>query len=196
VTGEHGASPVPVPVQRTVDVPRASRAAAPALDRLADLARRLLGTTQAEVRLGTAGTAATPAEDGDAVPDGMCSLVTGEGPLVVPDASADVRFQAVPAVADGRLAAFLGVPLVGERGRRPRRPVRLGRQPARLDRTPTSRRSGSWPAPVVAELELAALSGRVPGHARPLGARDRRGRRRQLRLGPHERRAALGRPAC
>ena len=113
MTGEHVASPVPV--QRTVQVPRFRAAdASPALGRLADLARRLLGTSSADVRLvhtegGTAPVAASH--------DDMCALVTGDAPLAVGDATADPRFAHVPAVTDGRVTAFLGVPLVTDRAR-------------------------------------------------------------------------------
>ena len=113
MTGEHVASPVPV--QRTVQVLRfRTPDASPALDRLADLARRLLGTSSADVRLvhTDGGTAPVGAPH-----DAMCALVTGDAPLAVGDATADPRFTHVPAVADGRVTAFLGVPLVTDRGR-------------------------------------------------------------------------------
>ena len=119
MTGEHVASPVPA--QRAEQTARfGSSDAAPGLVRLADLSRRLLGTTSAAVRLLTAG---APAAGGaaaggtaDAPCDALCALVTADGPLVVPDATADPRVAALPAVAEGRVVAFAGVPLVGDRG--------------------------------------------------------------------------------
>jgi GAF domain-containing protein len=166
--------------------------ATPSLDRLADLARRLLSTPHGEVRLPAAGTATA---GDDASCDGVCALMSGEVPLVVRDAASDPRVRDEPAVVDGRVVAFLGVPLVGDRGAAlgvlcvwDERPRDWTDADAEL--------LGQLARSAVAELELAAPVRRVPGHARPLGARDRRGRRRQLRLGPHDRRAALGRPAA
>ena len=156
MTGEHAAPPVPA--QRTVQGARFGPSdAAPALDRLADLARRLLATSHAEVRLLAAGPPSR-APDDDTSCDAMCALVTSDEPLVVPEASTDPRFAAVPAVSGGDLVAFAGVPLVGERGTvlgvlcvwedRPRdwadADVELLEQLARS---------------AVAELELATLSG-------------------------------------
>ena len=81
MTGEHAAPPVPV--QRTVPGDRSGPTdAAPALDRLADLARRLLGTAHAEVHLPTAGRASRSTAHDRAV-DAVCALVPGDAPLVV-----------------------------------------------------------------------------------------------------------------
>jgi PAS domain S-box-containing protein len=117
VTGDHVAAPVPV--QRTEEqTPRfGSPDAAPALVRLADLARRLLGTSHGEVRVVTGALPSPTADDGPGAScDDLCALVTGETPLVVPDASADPRWRTLTAVIEGRLVAFLGVPLVDDRG--------------------------------------------------------------------------------
>ena len=152
MSGEHVGSPVPV--QRDSRLPRFGPAdATPSLDRLADLARRLLATPHGEVRLPAAVTAGD-----DASCDGMCALMTGDVPLVVREATTDPVLRTVPAVVDGHVVAFLGVPLVGDRGaalgvlcvwdERPRdwtdADVELLGQLARS---------------AVAELELAALSG-------------------------------------
>ncbi len=159
MTGEHAAPPVPV--QRTGQAARFGPSdAAPALDRLADLARRLLGTGHAEVRLLSAGPPrATADADPDAAScDDICALVTTDAPLVVPEAPADPRFSAVPAVVDGRLMAFLGVPLVGDRG------TVLGVLCVWDDRAREWTDAevellGQLARSAVAELELAALSG-------------------------------------
>jgi PAS domain S-box-containing protein len=146
-------------VQRTGLAPRFGPSdAAPALDRLADLARRLLGTGHGEVRLLAAGPDGTPTDTDEASCDGMCALMTGDVALVVPRAAADPRFTDVPAVVDGRVVAFLGVPLVGERG------TVLGvlcvwDDTARDWTDADVELLGQLARSAVAELELAALSG-------------------------------------
>ena len=158
MTGEPVASPVPV--QRAAPAPPTGAAdAAPALDHLADLARRLLGTAHAGVRLASAG----PTSGTDVEPwDGMCALMTGDGPLVVPDAVADPRSASVPAVADGRLVAFLGQPLVSDRG------TVLGVLCVWDDRPRAWTDAdvellGQLARSAVAEVQLAALSGEYQG---------------------------------
>jgi PAS domain-containing protein len=99
----------------------------------------------------------------DASCDGMCALMTTtDGPLVVPDARADPRLHAVPAVADGRVGAFLGVPLVGERGAV--LGVLCGWEEEPRDWTDADvELLGQLARSGVAELELAALSGEYQG---------------------------------
>ena len=100
MTGDQVASPVPV--QRSVQALRfAPPDAAPALDRLADLARRLFAASSAEVRLLPTGDPA--ATDRGASPcDDLCAHV-GTTPLVIADATAEPRWTAVPSVADGQV---------------------------------------------------------------------------------------------
>jgi EAL domain-containing protein (putative c-di-GMP-specific phosphodiesterase class I) len=44
----------------------------------------------------------------------LCDITASTGvPLVLPDAGADARFAAVPAVASGQVGAYVGVPLTG-----------------------------------------------------------------------------------
>ena len=156
MTGDHVAPPVPV--QRQDSAPRSGPAdAAPALERLADLARRLLTTEHAAVRLRVDGGLARTADTGASC-DGVCALVAGDAPLVVPDATADPRLRALPEVVDGRVVAFLGLPLLGERG------AALGVLCV-WDGSPRDwsdadvEHLGQLARSAVAELELAALSG-------------------------------------
>ena len=164
MTGEPSVSPVPV--QREGPPPPAVRfvassVAADAVERLSDLARRLLGTSAAHVRLvDTAPDGTAPV---DAPCDGMCALSTlTDTPLVVDDARTDPRFRELPGVADGQVAAFLGVPLTDLRG------TVLGVlcvcDPAPRAWTPADEQALTQLArSVVAELELAALAGQYQG---------------------------------
>ncbi|CAA9334921.1 MAG: Uncharacterized, RsbU-domain-containing protein, partial [uncultured Frankineae bacterium] len=103
------------------DVAAGAADAAAALDRLADLARRLLGTSSGHVRLVPSprretvrGALTGLLDEGDC--DGLCALTaTSRAPLAVPDATRDPRFARSPSVAGGQVAAYLGVPLVDDR---------------------------------------------------------------------------------
>ena len=137
-----------------------------ALDALADLAGRLLGTGAAQISLisdvqtvaGAAGTAAPTSGQESPAEDSLCTVtVRAAVPLVVVDAAADGRVAQLPPVAAGAVGAYLGVPLVAGDGHV------IG---ALCVYEPGPR---SWTAeetqlleelagPVVAELELAALS--------------------------------------
>ena len=169
MTGE----PVAVPVQRGDRLPASvqlatAAVAAAALDRLAELARRLLGAEHGRVRLlpsaeGEPVQGTSTGELGDGPCDGLCALTAASGePLVVSDAAADVRVTSVPAVVEGRIGAYLGVPLVDDRG------TVLGAlcvfdsaartwSDSDVDLLEQLTRS------VVAEHELAALSGQFQG---------------------------------
>jgi PAS domain S-box-containing protein len=96
-----------------------------ALDRLAELAARLLGTDAAHVSLLTdeqtvvAGAGLTPGTVGARSPlaDSLCTVTAaGTGPLVVCDARTDDRVRDLPPVTSGEVGAYLGVPLVGHSG--------------------------------------------------------------------------------
>lgn len=97
----------------------------PALERLAQLASRLLAAPSSQVSLlsdvQTVGAAAGVVAGGTgsrtALQDAVCTVTARLGePLVVPDASADGRLRDLDAVSDGRIRAYLGVPLVGKDG--------------------------------------------------------------------------------
>src|SRR4051794_12971574 len=115
--------------ERRVDEARrlqAALGALPALDRLAELAARLLGTASAQINLlsdelyvagaaggaaGSGGTAAPPGES-------FCSVAASrDDPApVVPDAAADNRFAHLDPVDAGRVGSYLGTPLIGDGG--------------------------------------------------------------------------------
>ncbi|TNM69445.1 GAF domain-containing protein [Streptomyces sp. NP160] len=93
------------------------------LDRLADLAARLVGAPWAQVSLvhddvhevvGSAGRpAGLAARRADRAEDTLCELVVVDGRVVaVEDAAADARTADRPGVAAGLVGSYLGVPLV------------------------------------------------------------------------------------
>ena len=173
MTGEPVVAAMP-PARR--DVRRFSAAsataAAAALDRLTDLARDLLGTSSASVRLLSDTTAPSSVETvpgpvrriglvGEQPCDGLCAVVTVlDGPLVVEDAAADDRFAALPAVVTGTVRSYLGVPLLSDR-------TEVVGVLCVFDPVPRAWSDGDTglltqlARSVVAELELAALSGEL-----------------------------------
>ncbi|GAA4969564.1 SpoIIE family protein phosphatase [Kineococcus glutinatus] len=97
----------------------------PALDHLAELAARLLGTPAAQVSLLSdvqtisAVAGLDPAVVGSSSPlaDSLCTVTAVAGaPLVVADAAQDVRVATLPPVVTGAVGAYLGVPLRGQDG--------------------------------------------------------------------------------
>ena len=160
-----------VPAQRSdgrrTDVDRfRGTTAGPALDRLADLARRLLGTSAAQVSLlaevqVVAGAAGLPPEARAEGPlaDSLCTVTVDRGaPLAVDDAPSDARVAGLPPVTSGAVAAYLGVPLRTERGEVVGALCAFDPQPRAWtaeDVTMLEQLASS----VVAELELAALAG-------------------------------------
>jgi GAF domain-containing protein len=97
----------------------------PALERLAQLASRLLDAPASQVSLvgaeetvgAAAGLASGSSGARSALQDSVCFVTARLGePLVVPDAAADDRLADLGAVTDGRVRAYLGVPLVGKDG--------------------------------------------------------------------------------
>jgi serine phosphatase RsbU (regulator of sigma subunit)/PAS domain-containing protein len=97
-----------------------------ALDRLAELAARLLGAPQSQVSLLTdvqvvaAGAGLPPGSVGSTGPlsDSLCTATaTGSDALVITDARADVRVRDLPPVTSGQVGAYLGIPLAGIGGR-------------------------------------------------------------------------------
>ncbi|MGZ4493105.1 MAG: SpoIIE family protein phosphatase [Nocardioides sp.] len=138
----------------------------PALNRLAELAARLLGSASAQVSLLTdvqtiaAGEGLAPGAVGSQGPleESLCTVtVAGGTPLVVLDAPTDDRVSALPPVASGAVGAYLGVPLVASTGES------IGAlcvfDPGPRSWTPADVTLLQRLAePVVAELELAALN--------------------------------------
>ncbi|MFD2091239.1 SpoIIE family protein phosphatase [Blastococcus deserti] len=96
-----------------------------ALDRLAQLAARLLGTVASQVSLLTdvqlvaagdglpAGTVGTRSP----LDESLCTVTAaGAGALVVADARTDERVRSLPPVVSGQVGAYLGTPLLGMGG--------------------------------------------------------------------------------
>jgi PAS domain S-box-containing protein len=91
-----------------------------ALDRLAELAARLLGTDHSQISLLTdvqvvaAGDGLPPGGIGSASPltESLCTATAaGTGALVVTDARTDDRVRDLPPVVSGQVGAYLGIPL-------------------------------------------------------------------------------------
>ena len=141
--------------------------AGPALDRLADLARRLLGAASAQVSLLTdvqtvvGGAGLAPGSERSAGPleDSLCTVTARlAGPLVVADASVDDRVRTLLPVISGAVGSYLGVPLITDRGETVGSLCAFDSSPrswSALDEELLQQLGAS----VVAELELAALSG-------------------------------------
>jgi len=141
--------------------------AGPALDRLADLARRLLGAASAQVSLltdvqtvaGGAGLAPGAERSTGPLEDSLCTVTARlAAPLVVADASVDDRVHMLPLVTSGAVGSYLGVPLVTDRGETVGALCAFDPSPrswSALDEELLQQLGAS----VVAELELAALSG-------------------------------------
>ncbi|WP_409330315.1 SpoIIE family protein phosphatase [Trujillonella humicola] len=100
---------------------RPAEPGAPALDRISELAARLLGTRSAQVSLiddvlvvaGGAGDAAVGSEV--PVEESFCGLAVADGvPLAVPDAAADDRVRALHRATG--IGAYLGAPITGADG--------------------------------------------------------------------------------
>jgi serine phosphatase RsbU (regulator of sigma subunit)/PAS domain-containing protein len=97
-----------------------------ALDRLAELAARLLGTDHSQISLLTdvqvvaAGGGLPPGSVDATSPleESLCTVTAaGSGVLVVRDARADARVRDLPPVTSGRVGAYLGTPLTAMSGR-------------------------------------------------------------------------------
>jgi serine phosphatase RsbU (regulator of sigma subunit)/PAS domain-containing protein len=96
-----------------------------ALDRLAELAARLLGAPASQISLLTdvqivaAGGGLPAGTIGGQSPlrDSLCAVTAaGNGALVVADARADERVRELPPVRSGQVGAYLGTPLIGNGG--------------------------------------------------------------------------------
>jgi serine phosphatase RsbU (regulator of sigma subunit)/PAS domain-containing protein len=158
---------------RRVEEARRLRPAAgtfvPALDRLAELAVRLLGTASAQINLlsdelyvaGAAGAAADSVGSTLPLEKSFCSVAASAGgaALVVPDAAADDRFADLTSAAVG---SFLGAPLVDEVGTVVGVLCAFDPEPrAWSDSDITTLRQLA--ASVVTELQLSALVGQFAG---------------------------------
>jgi PAS domain S-box-containing protein len=138
----------------------------PALNRLAELAARLLDAGSAQVSLlsdvqlvaAGAGRAASSVGLEGPLEDSLCTVTMGIGaPLAVVDAPSDVRVRDLPPVRSGDVGSYLGVPLIADDGHV------IGAlcvfDAEQRDWTDSDvALLEQLAAPVVAELELAALS--------------------------------------
>jgi serine phosphatase RsbU (regulator of sigma subunit)/PAS domain-containing protein len=97
----------------------------PALERLAELAARLLGSASSQVSVLTdvqvvaAGAGLPPgsAASGGPLSESLCTVTAaGDGALVVCDARNDDRVRELPPVVAGHVGAYLGTPLAGRNG--------------------------------------------------------------------------------
>lgn len=136
------------------------------LNRLAELARRLLCAVSAQISLLTdvqtvAGGAGIPAHyvgSSGPLDESLCTVTAASGSaLVIPDAVADERVAHLPPVRTGAIGAYLGVPLTTATGQL------IGalcvfdptRRPWLLSEQLLLEQLASW---VMTELELAALT--------------------------------------
>jgi serine phosphatase RsbU (regulator of sigma subunit)/PAS domain-containing protein len=146
---------------------RPGRAGSTGLDRLAELASRLLGTPAGQVSLltdvqvVTAGSGLGTGAAGSEGPleESLCTVTAaGTGALVVADAWTDERVRDLPPVRSGQVGAYLGVPLIGHAGTAIGALCVFGPQPrawSEADITTLHQLSES----AVTELELSALVG-------------------------------------
>jgi PAS domain S-box-containing protein len=98
----------------------------PALDRLAELAARLLGTASAQINLlgdelfvaAAAGAVADSVGTACPLDESLCSVAAaaGEPALAVPDTATDERFAHLAPVDAGEVGSYLGTPLVSDGG--------------------------------------------------------------------------------
>lgn len=138
----------------------------PALDRLAELAARLLMTASAQVSVvadrqsvpGGTGVASHTVGRQGPVADSLCAVtVLEEAPLIVNDAASDPRVATLPPVTSGLVGAYLGVPLVSADGQTIGALCVFDPIPRSWSQNDVELLQQLAP-PVSAELELAALS--------------------------------------
>jgi PAS domain S-box-containing protein len=138
----------------------------PALNRLAELAARLLGAGSAQVSLlsdvqlvaGGAGQALSSVGLEGPLEESLCTVTVASGaPLAVSDAGADVRVSELPPVRSGNVGSYLGVPLVADDGQTIGALCVFDPEPRTWSDADVALLE-QLAAPVVAELELAALS--------------------------------------
>ncbi|MGY1811343.1 SpoIIE family protein phosphatase [Blastococcus sp. SYSU D00820] len=138
-----------------------------ALDRLAELAARLLGTPSGQVALledvqvvaGGAGLAPGAVGGESPLEDSLCSVTAAGGvDLVVGDAPSDDRVRELPPVTSGQVGSYLGTPLTGDSGAVVGALCVFSPGPRTWSDTDVATLR-QLAASVVTELELAALTG-------------------------------------
>ena len=137
----------------------------PALDRLAELAARIIGAPSAQVSILTdiqtiaAGTGAA-GSSGETAPlaQSLCTVTASlNAPLVVSDAASDERVRTLPPVSAGQVGAYLGVPLADDAGRAVGALCVFDAAPRAWSEADLALLE-QLAASVVAELQLSALS--------------------------------------
>ena len=120
--GDHIGDPHRVAAARRLDVRSGTHTG---LDRLGDLAARLLGARASQVSLLTdeqvvaGGSGLAPGSIGSSGPlaDSLCTVTArGRRPLVVTDAPADDRVATLSPVTSGQVTSYLGAPIVDGAG--------------------------------------------------------------------------------
>ena len=138
----------------------------PALNRLAELAARLLGAESAQVSLlsdvqlvaAGAGRAAPTVGLEGPLEESLCTVTAAAGaPTLVVDAPNDSRVSELPPVRSGSIGSYLGVPLVADDGHTIGALCVFDPEPRTWSESEAALLD-QLAAPVVAELELAALS--------------------------------------
>jgi serine phosphatase RsbU (regulator of sigma subunit)/PAS domain-containing protein len=135
------------------------------LERLAEFAARLLGTSSSQVSLlaeeqvVVAGFGLEPGTVGTESPlaHSLCTVTAAaDGPLVVPHADADERVRDLPPVTSGLVGAYLGAPLTDRNGEIIGSLCVFGPEPREWSDTDVTT-LGRLAEAVVTELELSAL---------------------------------------
>ncbi|SNS61025.1 PAS domain S-box-containing protein [Geodermatophilus pulveris] len=145
---------------------RTAPGASPAVDRLVELAARLLGASSGQISLlddvqsvaGSAGLPPGSATRETALDRTPCTLAAAAGALAISDARADERVGHLPTVVAGQVVAYLGVPLTDGGGHVVGTLCVFGPVPREWSETDVATLR-QLAASVVTELEYAALTG-------------------------------------
>ncbi|TFV53663.1 GAF domain-containing protein [Geodermatophilus sp. DF01-2] len=146
---------------------RSAQGSSPAVDRLVELAARLLGVQAGQISLldeiqtiaGVAGLPPGSATRETALADSPCTLAAaGADLLAIPDARADARVGHLPAVTGGQVVAYLGAPLTNSQGHVVGTLCVFDPMPREWTGTDVSTLR-QLAASVITELEYAALTG-------------------------------------
>jgi PAS domain S-box-containing protein len=146
---------------------RAAQSSSPAVDRLVELAARLLGAQAAQISLlddvqsvaGVAGLPPGSVTRETPLVDTPCTLAAGGADvLAIPDARSDERVGHLPTVTGGLVVAYLGVPLTDGEGHVVGTLCAFDPVPREWSATDVATLR-QLAASVVTELEFAALTG-------------------------------------
>ncbi|RBY80964.1 histidine kinase [Geodermatophilus sp. TF02-6] len=146
---------------------RAAQRGTPALDRLVELAARLLGTRAGQISVlddvatigGAVGLLPGHADGETRLTDTPCTLsAASDDVVVIPDARADERVGSLPPVVTGAVGSYLGVPLADSEGHVVGSLCVFDPAPREWSETDVATLR-QLAASVVTELEYAALTG-------------------------------------